>query len=113
METQKLWAQIIGVVLLLVGILGFFMNPLFGFQVNTLHNVVHLVTGAIFAWAGFSKGAPTKATNKWLGVVYILVGIVGFFNISAINSLLAINSADNWLHIVIGVVSAAIGWFAK
>lgn len=113
METQKLWAQIIGVVLLLVGILGFFMNPLFGFTLNTLHNVVHLLSGAIFVWAGFSKGAPTKGVNKWFGVIYIVIGIVGFFNIASINTLLAINTADNWLHIVIGVVSAAIGWFAK
>ena len=108
MGAQQTWAKVIGVILLLVGVLGFFMGgSVFGFQVNGLHNIVHLVTGAIFAWAGFAAGAPTKKVNQWLGVIYILVGIVGFF---ALQDLLALNPADNWLHLVIGVVSAGIGW---
>lgn len=106
MGTNQTWAKVIGVVLLLVGIAGFFMDgSVFGLGVNTLHNIVHLVTGAIFAWAGFSAGAPTKKVNQWLGIIYILVGIVGFF---ALQDLLALNAADNWLHIVIGVVSAGV-----
>ena len=97
--------------LILVGLLGFFMGDnVFGFQVNLLHNLVHLITGAIFAWAGFSASAPTKKVNTWLGVIYVVIGIVGFF---ALQDLLALNSADNWLHIVIGVVSAAIGMKAE
>ena len=107
MGTNQTWAKVIGVILLLVGILGFFMgDSVFGLGVNALHNIVHLVTGAIFAWAGFSASAPAKKVNTWLGVIYVLVGIVGFF---ALQDLLMLNAADNWLHIVIGVVSVAIG----
>ena len=107
MGTNQTWAKVIGVILLLVGILGFFMgDSVFGLGVNTLHNIVHLVTGAIFAWAGFSASAPAKKVNTWLGVIYVLVGIVGFF---ALQDLLMLNTADNGLHIVIGVVSVAIG----
>ncbi len=107
MGANQTWAKVIGVVLILIGLLGFFMGDnVFGFQVNMLHNLVHLVTGAIFAWAGFSAGAPTKKVNTWLGVIYVVIGIVGFF---ALQDLLALNSADNWLHIVIGVISAGIG----
>jgi hypothetical protein len=107
MTAQQTWAKVIGVILLLVGVLGFFMGgSVFGFQVNALHNIVHLVTGAIFAWAGFSAGAPTKKVNTWLGVIYIIVGVVGFF---ALQDLLALNTADNWLHLVIGVISTWIG----
>lgn len=109
MGANQTWAKVIGVILLLVGVVGFFMGDmvlgLFG--VNTLHNIVHLVTGAIFAWAGFSASAPTNDVNKWLGVIYALVGIVGFFGVLGF---LNVNAADNWLHLVIGVVSAWIGW---
>jgi hypothetical protein len=106
MGANQTWAKVIGVVLILVGLLGFFMGgSVFGFEVNTLHNLVHLITGAIFAWAGF-KGGNVKKVNTWLGVIYVIVGIVGFF---ALQDLLALNTADNWLHIVIGVISAAIG----
>lgn len=109
MGANQTWAKVIGVVLLLVGILGFFMGDMvLGlFQVNTLHNLVHLVTGAIFAWAGFSSGAPVKKVNQWLGVIYVLVGVIGFF---ALQDLLMLNAADNWLHIVIGAISAYLGW---
>ncbi len=111
MGANQTWAKVIGVVLILVGLLGFFMGDnVFGFQVNLLHNLVHLITGVIFAWAGFSAGAPTKKVNTWLGVIYLLLGIIGFF---ALQDLLALNTADNWLHIVIGVISAWVGWKAE
>jgi len=108
MGAQQTWAKVIGVILLLIGVLGFFMGDnVFGFDVNPLHNIVHLVTGAIFAWAGFAAGAPTKKVNTWLGVIYLVVGILGFFGVLGF---LAVNTADNWLHLAIGVISAAIGW---
>jgi hypothetical protein len=110
MGAQQTWAKVIGVILLLVGVLGFFMgDSVFGFGVNALHNIVHLVTGAIFAWAGFAAGAPTKKVNTWLGVIYIVVGILGFFGVLGF---LNVNAADNWLHLAIGVISAGIGWKA-
>ena len=64
MGANQTWAKIIGVVFLLVGVLGFIMGgSVFGFAVNGLHNIVHLLTGAIWAWAGFSAGAPVKKVN--------------------------------------------------
>lgn len=110
MGTQKLWAQIVGVILILVGIIGFFNNPVLGiFGVDTLHNLVHIVTGLIFAWAGFARGAPTKKVNQWFGVIYLLVAILGFMGWI---TFMAINSADHWLHLLLGVVTILIGWFA-
>ena len=112
-DSQKTWAIIVGIVLLLVGVLGFVMtSPLFGyFAVGTLHNVVHLVTGAIFLWAGF--GGFAKSANKWLGVIYILIGIVGFFVALTFLEMTAGNDPDNWLHLAIGIVSAGVGFMAE
>lgn len=116
MSMQKTWAKILGVVLLLVGILGFVMeSPLLGmFHVNTLHSVVHLATGAIFAWAGFSKGAPARKVNQWMGIVYLLVAVLGFLGLLEILNVGAgMGDYDNWLHIVLGVVTVAIGFGSK
>ena len=116
MEINRTWAKIIGIVLLLVGIAGFFApgGMLLGFQVNMLHNVVHLITGAIFAWAGFSASAPTKKINLIFGIIYLLIAILGFVpGVDVmLNSLLATNMADHILHLAIGVISVAIGWKA-
>ena len=109
MGANQTWAKVIGVVLLLIGIWGFFTTSILGlFGVNTAHNIVHLLTGAIFAWAGFAAGAPTKQANTWLGVIYIVVALLGFFGV--VNVFLGLSTADNWLHLAIGVISAGIGW---
>jgi hypothetical protein len=112
MNIQKTWAIIIGIVLLLTGVLGFVMSsPLLGLvAVNALHNVVHLLTGAIFLWAGLSESAPTKKVNQWLGVVYVLVAILGFFGLLTFLDVMGGMDFDNWLHLGIGLVSALIGW---
>ncbi len=115
METQKMWAMIIGIVLILVGLLGFFMSsPLLGlFGVNLAHNLVHLVTGGLFLWAGLAKSDMAMPANKWLGVIYIVVGIIGFFGVLGFLQVAGGNDPDNYLHLVIGVVSALVGWMAK
>ncbi len=83
------------------------------FGVNMIHNLVHLVTGAVFLWAGLSKSDVAVNVNKWLGVIYIVVGIVGFFGVLTFLMVNGGNDPDNYLHLVIGIVSALIGWMAK
>ena len=115
MGANDMWAKIIGIVLLIVGIVGFFTGGnLVGFNVNALHNVIHVVTGALFVYAGFaSKGKQAPMYNKTLGIIYLLVAVIGFLGISAFNDLLAINTADNWLHLVIAAISIIVGFWSK
>ena len=108
-DTQKTYAMVIGVVLLLVGLLGFFMNPILGFfGVNTIHNVIHLVSG-LAALLLASKGMA-KTFNTWFGAVYLLVAVLGFLGFLGF---LAVNSADNWLHLALGVLSLLVAFAVK
>ena len=112
MGAQKTWAWIIGVILVLVGIWGFLSEPILGiFATNTWHNLVHLITGLVFIWAGAKNMA--KPTNTWLGLIYVLVGILGFFGILTFLAVAGGNDPDNWLHIGIGVISLLVGLTAK
>ena len=108
-NVNNTYSKIIGAVVALVGILGFFMtSPLFGlFGVNTYSNIVHLLGGALVFWkAG-------KSTNMILGVIALVVGIMGFVPyLSAVTAWLGFNTAFHWLHIAIGVVSLAVYKFA-
>jgi len=55
-----LWAKIFGVVLLVVGVVGFFNKSIFGFfsqGMGTLDDVVHIIYGVLGVWAGWSKKA--------------------------------------------------------
>src|ERR671922_3101724 len=86
----KLYALIVGAVLSLAGIIGFFYNSeftsdesvhdaVFGIlNVNGWHNVVHIATGALGLLA-FSAGAyAARSYAILLGVVYVAVAIWGF-----------------------------------
>ncbi len=111
MDTQKNWAIIIGVILIAIGLFGFFNNPILGlFKVNVLHNLVHLGTGLIFVIA--SRNMAMQA-NKTFGVAYIIVGIIGFLGFLTFLNVNGGNDLDNWLHLAIGIISAAIGWESK
>ncbi len=112
---QKSWAIIIGIILLLVGIIGFFSGDavLEIFPVNLSHNIVHLITGAVFLWAGFASAEKAKMANKWLGIIYILVAVIGFLGYLTFLNVQGGNDPDNWLHVAIGVVSAGIGFLSK
>jgi hypothetical protein len=112
---QTTFATVLGAVLLLVGIIGFFNNPVLGiFGVNGLHNAIHLISGAIGIWAGVWGGiAASRWYNRIFGIVYLLVAILGWVASGAMANLLMIDAADNWLHLLIGVVSGGIGFWGK
>ena len=115
MGLNQTWAKILGVVLVLVGLAGFFSGGnLLGFHVNTAHNLVHLLSGIIALMAGFMGGGNyAKIYNVIFGVVYLLVALLGLFSVTFVVDLLTLNSADNWLHIVLAVVTFAIGIWAS
>ncbi len=114
--TNKLLVQVIGVVLTLVGILGFFNDPVLGlFDVNAAHNIVHLATGLIALYIGFGAAQYAVDFNKWFGVIYIVIGVAGFIPglQGLLASLLEVNMADTLLHLAIGLVLAGVGFGVK
>ena len=120
---NKLVAWILGVVLVLVGLLGFVMTtPLLGiFDVSLVHNIVHLLTGGILVvGAVIDGGRNARLINMVLGVVYLLVAVVGFAAPGLTTTLLggttaapAIDAADNILHVLIGVVLLGVAFAMK
>lgn len=109
---QKMLAQVVGVVLTLVGIVGFFTGGVvLIFSVNALHNVVHLVSGLAGLYAGFMDGGKRAMMyNQLFGVIYLVVAVLGFLVPSLLKNLLAMNAADNVLHLVLGIVLAGVGF---
>ena len=52
---QETFSKVAGVVLLIVGVLGFFMPTVLGMTLDTTQNIINLVLGAWGCWAGFKK----------------------------------------------------------
>lgn len=101
-----------GLIFLVVGLLGFLMtSPLLGlFAVNNLHNLVHLASGVVALIAASMSVSAARSYLMIFGVVYALVTIAGFLNVAFVVDLLAINGADNWLHLLITVVFLVVGF---
>lgn len=96
-----------GAVFIIIGILGFFNNPVLGlFEVNTIHNFVHIGSGLVFVLAALSSHKAAKLAAITIGLVYALVTLLGFvmlgFGTDGVTELLGlvhINSTDNYLHL--------------
>jgi len=115
----QVFAGVFGVIYILVGITGFFVTgfddfagmtgeELIVFEINPLHNVVHIVIGLAFL-AGASSPAAARSMNTLIGVAYIAVamlGIPGWLDFLAISDGLA---ADFWLLIATGVLALYFG----
>lgn len=117
---NRLVATIFGAVYLLVGLLGLFVAGtnvvgeegalLLGvFQVNHLHNIVHLAIGAALLLAGLRSTPAAKRVNGIVGAVYLLVGIVGFFIVDTPANILALNTPDHFLHLGSAIVLLGVG----
>jgi hypothetical protein len=122
---SQLLALVIGVVYTLVGLAGFLVTgfdnfaaetdkTLLGFELNPLHNIVHLLIGGagLVLW----RRLDTARTYGWLlAAGYGLTFLYGLF--AAGNSdinFLSLNGADNGLHLVSAAAGLAIAlWPAE
>jgi hypothetical protein len=120
-------AASVGVVFLLVGILGFVPGvtsnydtltfagheseaELLGiFQVSILHNLVHLLFGV----AGLAAARQVRHVVPYLvggGVIYLVLTVYGvLIDHGSDANFIPVNSADNWLHLVLGAGMVALG----
>jgi hypothetical protein len=112
-----------GVLYLLAGVFGFFLTSAIGFvstsgprlldlfEINNLHNLVHVVIGVALLLAGLTGARPAKVVNGGLGAVFLVVGIFGLFvaNTTGPANFLALNAADNVLNFATAVVLLAVG----
>ncbi|MEU7529955.1 DUF4383 domain-containing protein [Saccharothrix sp. NPDC042600] len=80
------------------------------FNVSILHNLVHLAFGVVgFLMARTVSGAVTYLVGG--GVVYLVLWLYGLLidHDSAAN-FVPVNTADNWLHLGLGLGMVALGF---
>jgi len=115
---QKL-AWTFAVVFLLIGVLGFVPGitsdgMLLGiFEVDFLHNIIHLLTGLVFAYVAWKAMHQATMAFKVFGVVYAIVAVVGFVQGDTVLGLINANMADHLLHIVVAGLALWAGFGMK
>lgn len=116
----QIFALAFGVVYLLIGIVGFavtgfdnfagetYNNKVIIFPVNPFHNLVHIAIGGL--WLFGAKDHPTaKSVNLIVGVAYLGVAVLGFLGVLKFLAIADAGSADNYLHLGTGLLSAYFG----
>ena len=120
----RLYCLLVGGVLVLAGILGFFYEASFAvgteieadkvlglLAVNGWHNLVHLGIGALLLVAA---GGAARSAALLVGILYLVLAALGFIatgddgiGFVAENGVLIdvvpVNDEDNWLHVILGL----------
>ena len=120
-NTPMTWATLAGIVLVAAGLLGFLGTTIIGpgdsalVRTDTVHNIVHLLTGAIALYIAFGmKGDQQVNAVLGFGVLYVVIfaavlvspTLFGIFQAPA-------NTAVHVIHGAVAVVSLAVGWMAR
>jgi hypothetical protein len=119
MSLTRIVTLAFGAVYVVVGVLGFFGDPivtdashadmesasgdLLGiFPINVIHNIVHLAIGAFLLWGATQHDRAVLAARV-VGAVYLLVGLLGFVAPDTFG-LMPIGGNDIWLHLASAAV---------
>ncbi len=109
-------AAVFGAVYTLVGLAGFFVsetfaatddNTLLGFEVNHLHNIVHLLIGLALI-AASRRTESARRLNLLIGGTYVVLGVIGWFIQDTAANIVALNEPDHLLHLASGAVLVGV-----
>jgi hypothetical protein len=79
--------------------------------VNVLHNVVHLLFG-IWGLVASRVFNSAKSYARIAGVLYLVLAVVGFITPNGFG-FVPLGGNDIWLHAVLGLVLAGVGFTAR
>jgi hypothetical protein len=110
--------KVAGVIFLIAGLAGFAMPTLLGFHLTAIHNVIHILTGALALYFGFAASySAARSFCLIFGAVYLLLGILGFVAPGLVASVIGHPgpvtggdlAPDNLFHAVVGLVFLGVG----
>jgi hypothetical protein len=122
MNIARPFALIVGVVYLAIGLIGFAAtgfgdnvvarhgHKLLGFELNSFHNVVHIVIGLSFIVVSQVRDvAITQGVLIGGGAIYLAAALLGFLDRLPILAINGGGAADNFLHLLSGAAAVVFG----
>lgn len=129
----RLYCLLVGAVLVIAGIIGFFYEASFAtgdsirsedvfgvLSVNGWHNLVHIAIGALLL---ICAGSAPRGAALFVGILYIVLCVLGFIATSnggigfiaendTLFKLIPVNNEDNVLHLILGI-TGVIAFYAS
>jgi hypothetical protein len=130
----RLYCLLVGAVLVIAGIIGFFYEASFAtgdsirtddvfgvLSVNGWHNLVHIGVGALLL---IGAGSAARPTALFVGVLYIVLCVLGFIatghggitfvaDNDVLFKLVPVNNEDNVLHLILGVTGVIAAYASR
>ena len=130
----RLYCLLVGAVLVIAGIIGFFYEASFAtgdsirtddvfgvLSVNGWHNLVHIAIGALLL---ICAGSAARGAALFVGVLYIALCVLGFIATSnsgigfvaendTLFRLVPVNNEDNVLHLILGITGVIAYWASR
>lgn len=110
------YGKVVGVTVIVIGILGLLLGQrsLFGaLNIDVAEDLIHLTTGGLLAYVGFSKrnSEAARAVVGGIGIVYLLVGAISFAEPNPLGLFPSEYSVlDNAIHLTLGILAIAVAW---
>lgn len=98
--------MLVGWVLIVVGVLNFFVEPI---KLLPAHGLFHIVAGALGVWAA-KKHAVGYA--MWVGIIGLLLAVVGFLGLRNVLGIINLPTWISVIHLVLGVWGLLTYWAA-
>lgn len=104
--------NIIGIIVALVGIIGFFNNPVIGIlETNTIQNVVFIILGLMIIMSTMKEH---MMVTKIIGLIFAILGILGFvLSGDTVIGLVESTTNVNSFNLIIGIIMLIIAFMKK
>jgi small-conductance mechanosensitive channel len=129
MPPLRIFALVLGVIYTIIGLMGLLnigttplpeagstsmgeTSLLLGaFAVDPLHNIVHIITGLAGLAVGLMSWTASRTYAQVVGVVFLVLFLVGLISQeTVVADLVALNGADDILHILTAAVGLYFGF---
>ena len=119
---DQLYSLLLGIVVIVLGIIGFIQTGftnytemtdhyiLWLFQTNGYHNTVYILVGLLWLLGAFAlTPAGNQGLNIALGGVLLILAVLGFLGYWNLLSIPAAINGDNLLHLVVALATLIVG----
>jgi uncharacterized membrane protein HdeD (DUF308 family) len=107
----RTFCKVLGVVLLVVGVLGFANPRLLGMHLSPVHNVIHLVSGGVALYlAAHGLRSSLRSFCLAFGAMYLSLAVLGFVAPDVASAMIGHDAhmsaraltPDNLVHVLLG-----------
>ena len=103
----KQFTLVVGWLLIVIGVLNFFIEPII---VMPVHALFHIVAGALGVWAAKEHHV---GYTMWVGIVGLALAVIGFAGVENILGIIDLTVMFNYIHLILGLAGLVVYYLVR